>query len=99
MGSTSYRTLRTLIQAPVQSELPGLSMPAHDNLRGMAAALEHQLASPDTGALPFEDRLALLLQHEAHSRKAQRLGQRLRWAKLTQSACLEDLDTRTPRGI
>ena len=34
LGSTSYRTLRALIQAPVQSELPGLSIPAHDNLRG-----------------------------------------------------------------
>jgi transposase len=34
LGSTSYRTLRALIQAPGQKELPGLSIPAHDNLRG-----------------------------------------------------------------
>lgn len=34
LGSTSYRTLRALIQAPVQSALPGLSIPAHENLRG-----------------------------------------------------------------
>lgn len=68
-------------------------------LRGMAAGLEHQLTTPDVAALSFEDRFALLLQHEAHDRKAQRLGQRLRWAKLSQSACLEDLDTRTPRGL
>ncbi len=81
-----------------------LHQPLFDQLRtlrlpGMAAALEHQLATPDAAALPFEDRLALLLQHEAHERKAQKLGQRLRWAKLSQSACLEDLDTRTPRGL
>jgi DNA replication protein DnaC len=68
-------------------------------LRGMAAALEHQLATPDVGALSFEDRLALLLQHEVQDRNTQRLAQRLRWAKLPQSACLEDLDTRTPRGL
>lgn len=34
LGSTSYRTLRALIQAPVQSALSGLSIPAHENLRG-----------------------------------------------------------------
>lgn len=34
LGSTSYRTLRALIQAPVQTAIPGLSIPAHDNLRG-----------------------------------------------------------------
>jgi len=33
-GSTSYRSLRALIQAPQQQEIPGLSIPAHDNLRG-----------------------------------------------------------------
>lgn len=34
LGSTNYRTLRALIKAPQQQELPGLSIPAHDNLRG-----------------------------------------------------------------
>jgi transposase len=34
LGSTNYRTVRALIKAPVQQELPGLSTPAHDNLRG-----------------------------------------------------------------
>ena len=82
-----------MLHQPLFDQLRALRLP------GMAAALEHQLATPDTAALPFEDRLALLLQHEANDRKAQRLGQRLRWAKLAQSACLEDLDTRTPRGI
>ncbi len=33
-------------------------------LRGMAAALEQQLTSPATGDLTFDERLALLIQHE-----------------------------------
>lgn len=82
-----------MLQQPLFDQLHAL------RLRGMASALEHQLASADTAALSFEDRLALLLQHEAHDRNAQRLGQRLRWAKLSQSACIEDLDTRAPRGL
>lgn len=82
-----------MLQQPLFDQLQAL------RLRGMAAALEHQLASAQTAELSFEDRLSLLLQHEAHDRNAQRLGQRLRWAKLSQSACLEDLDTRTPRGL
>jgi DNA replication protein DnaC len=68
-------------------------------LRGMVRALEHQAASPDTQALPFEDRLGLLVQHEIAERQASRLAQRLRWAKLPQPAAIEDLDARTPRGI
>lgn len=82
-----------MLQQPLFDQLHAL------RLRGMASALEHQLASADTAALSFEDRLGLLLQHEAHDRNAQRLGQRLRWAKLSQGACLEDLDMRTPRGL
>jgi hypothetical protein len=34
LGSTSYRSVRALIQNPVQIELPGLSIPVHSNLRG-----------------------------------------------------------------
>lgn len=68
-------------------------------LRGMAAALTQQLASTHADHLPFEDRLALLVQHEAADRDTQRLHQRLRWAKLGQSATLEDLDMRTARGL
>lgn len=82
-----------MLQQPLIDQLHTL------RLRGMAAALEHQLTRNDAADLSFEDRLALLLQHEVHDRAAQRLGQRLRWARLPQSACLEDLDTRTPRGL
>ena len=39
------------------------------------------------------------MQHELADRQAHRLGQRLRWAKLGQNACIEDLDTRATRGL
>ena len=68
-------------------------------LRGMAASLEQQLASPDTKRQSFETRLGLMLEQEVIERANSRLAQRLRWAKLPIPACLEDLDTRTPRGI
>lgn len=69
------------------------------NLNGMAQALERQTGSPDAQRLGFEDRLGLLIQHEQAARADQRMAQRLRWAKLPQSGCVEDLDTRTARGI
>lgn len=68
-------------------------------LTGMAAALEQQLATGDASPLSFEDRLGLLIQHELCHRSNSRLAQRLRWARLPITACLEDLDTRTPRGL
>jgi len=68
-------------------------------LRGMAASLEQQLASPDTKRQSFENRLGLMIQQERLERGNARLAQRLRWAKLPIPAALEDLDTRTPRGI
>ena len=68
-------------------------------LRGMAAALEQQLASPDVGRQSFENRLGLMLQQEIIERGNARLAQRLRWAKLPVPACLEDLDTHSARGI
>ncbi len=69
-------------------------------LRGMAAALETQLRSHDNHDLSFEERLGLLIEHEVAERANYRLGQRLRWARLPlASACLEDIDARTPRGV
>jgi DNA replication protein DnaC len=68
-------------------------------LRGMAASLEQQLASPDVHRLPFEDRLTLMIEQELLERGNARLAQRLRWAKLPVQACVEDLDTRSARGI
>ena len=82
-----------MLQQPLIAQLQSL------RLRGMATALEHQLQSPDVAGLSFDDRLCLLLQHEVAERDSQRLHQRLRWAKLSQNACMEDLDLRVSRGL
>ena len=63
-------------------------------LRGMAAALEQQLTTQASNELTFDERLALLIQHELVERQSCRLRQRLRWAKLTQAAALG-----APRGL
>lgn len=68
-------------------------------LRGMAAALEQQGATPDRSALSFEERLGLMIQHELTERASARLAQRLRWARLPQGGVLEDLDTTVVRGL
>jgi len=68
-------------------------------LRGMAQALSAQTGNRDTAALTFEERLSLLIQHEVTDRSSAKLVQRLRWAKLPQSAVLEDLDPTAMRGL
>lgn len=68
-------------------------------LTGMLSALERQISDPDIGALRFEERLNLLLQHELAERDNYRMTQRLRVATLPQPACLEDLDTRFARHL
>ncbi|MGH8629399.1 MAG: IS21-like element helper ATPase IstB [Burkholderiales bacterium] len=82
-----------MLQQPLIGQLQAL------RLRGMATALEHQHRQPDIAALSFDDRLTLLVEHEIAERDSQRLHQRLRWAKLPLSACLENLDTKTARGL
>jgi len=57
-------------------------------LTGMYEALIEQMTMPDTDALAFEERLALLVARAATQR-----------AKLRLSACIEDIDYRHPRGL
>jgi len=78
---------------------PLLQLLAKLKLHGMLGALQRQLNDPDAGALRFEERLGLLLQHELAERDNHRLTQRLRIATLPQPACLEDLDTHFPRDL
>lgn len=66
-------------------------------LHGMAAALAQQ--GREARDLDFDERLGLMIEHEITERASARLAQRLRWARLPQQAALEDLDTRTPRGL
>ena len=81
-----------------------LTHPTHERLItlgliGMAKALEEQRRSPDLDALSFEERVGLLVDREAAERDTKRLTTRLKFAALRQSACVEDIDWRAPRGI
>jgi DNA replication protein DnaC len=68
-------------------------------LTGMSTALREQLDLPEIHTLGFEARLGLLVDRELTLREDRRLQTRLRQAKLKHSACLEDLDDTTPRGL
>ena len=68
-------------------------------LRGMAAAFEQQLTTSKSSELSFDERLGLLIQNEIVERQSCRLRQRLRWAKLTQEAAIEDIDLKAARGL
>jgi DNA replication protein DnaC len=81
-----------------------LTHPTHERLitlglTGMVKAFEEQRRSPDLDALPFEERIGLLVDREAAERDTKRLTTRLKFAALRQSAYVEDVDLRTPRGI
>lgn len=81
-----------------------LNHPTHERLielglSGMAKAFEEQRRLPDLEAMPFEDRIGLLVDREAAERDTRRLTMRLKIAALRQNACVEDVDLRTPRGI
>jgi DNA replication protein DnaC len=68
-------------------------------LSAMAAAYENQLLQPKLHELPFDDRLALLLEAEDSSRRNRKLSRLVRQANLREHASLEDLDYRPGRGL
>ena len=82
-----------MLRHPTVSRLQTVRLP------GMAQALEEQLAQPDIDQLGFEERLGLLVDREVTHRENRVLQGRLSRARLRQQACLEDVDTRTPRGL
>lgn len=82
-----------MLQQPTLERLRALK------LTGMAEALEQQLAQPQTHALAFEERLALLIEREHLHRDNRRLARLLSAAKLRVHACVEDIDYRHPRGL
>jgi len=67
-------------------------------LAGMLRAYQEQEQLPDCQALSFEERLGLLVDRELTERANRRLATRLRFARLRQEACLEDIDFRHPGG-
>jgi DNA replication protein DnaC len=68
-------------------------------LHAMAKAFKEQLEQPMITELSFEDRLGLLIDTEITARENRRLQQRLRKAKLQQSACMEDIDYHSHRNV
>ena len=69
-------------------------------LLGMAAALQRQAEQPAASDMAFEERLALLVQHELDSRHARRCTRLLQQARLKYpQAAIEDFDGRAGRGL
>lgn len=68
-------------------------------LAGMQRALIEQMDNPQCQALTFDERFAMLVDNEYTERENRRLKTRLKKAKLRQSAAIEDIDYRHPRGL
>jgi DNA replication protein DnaC len=68
-------------------------------LEGMAKAFAEIDAKSEANDLGHCEWLGLLLDREASWRRDKRLVARLRYAKLRQQACVEDVDYRSPRGL
>jgi DNA replication protein DnaC len=68
-------------------------------LHGMVKAYTEQLQQADIEDLSFNERLAFLVDREMLDRENRRLKNRLKKAKLKQSASMEDIDCKQPRGL
>jgi DNA replication protein DnaC len=72
----------------------------HDmKLTAMAEAFSQQLAQPDLSELSFEDRFAMLVDRQWTFKEDRRMNRLLKTAKLRDSACIENIDFKTPRGL
>jgi DNA replication protein DnaC len=84
----------TMLHQHTLDQLRGL------RLDGMIAALNDTATQAAAEALPFEQRLALLVQRELDWRDGKRVARLLKAAKLKVSgACVEDIDWRAGRGL
>jgi DNA replication protein DnaC len=68
-------------------------------LTAMAEAFSQQIAQPDLGDLSFEDRFAMLVDRQWTFKEDRRMTRLLRAAKLKDSACIENIDFKTPRAL
>ncbi|MBW2540190.1 MAG: IstB-like ATP-binding domain-containing protein, partial [Deltaproteobacteria bacterium] len=68
-------------------------------LTAMAEAFAQQLALPDLGELSFEDRFAMLVDRQWTFKEDRRMNRLLKIAKLRDSACIENIDFKTPRAL
>lgn len=69
------------------------------NLMGMLRAYQEQMERADYQALPFDDRLGLMVDAEMQDRENRRLQRYLKAARLRDQACIEDIDFHVPRGL
>lgn len=69
------------------------------HLMGRSHAVLEQRQRPEMTDVPFEERLGLLVDRESTAREARRLPTRVHQAKLRQTAGIEDIDSRHPRGL
>ena len=68
-------------------------------LFGMAEAIRRQSEDPETIRLSFEERLALLVDHQWDWRQNKALVRRLKSARFKLNASVEDIDYRHPRRL
>lgn len=68
-------------------------------LTGMAKAFADMEASGEASVMSHAEWLGLLLDREATDRYDKKLTRRLRYARLRQQACVEDVDFHSPRGL
>lgn len=68
-------------------------------LNGMAEAYEEHKRSSQAQELSFEERFALLVERQWTWKEDRALRRRLQYAGLKQTACIEDIDYRRPRGL
>jgi DNA replication protein DnaC len=68
-------------------------------LHGMAKGFRELECQPEVTSLAHAEWLALLLDHEVTLRRQKRFESRARAAKLRQSASIEDVNYRAPRGL
>ena len=78
---------------PMVERLRGLGLTA---MADAFTEMQNQSAADD---LPREDWLGLMIDREVTARDNKRITRRLSQAKLRQSATIEDVDLRTPRGL
>jgi DNA replication protein DnaC len=68
-------------------------------LTGMQRTLIEQLQNPQYTELNFDERFGMLVDAEMTERQNRQLKTRLTRAKLRQTAAIEDIDFRHPRGL
>lgn len=68
-------------------------------LTAMARSFAHQMQCPDMTQLSFEERFGLIVDYQMTDLDNRRMQNRLKNAKLRQSASIEDLDFKQGRGL